>query len=52
MPRVRTYFGTVTRIREHSETIFVLLDGRVTSLALHHKYVDLDRTAAQNSTSK
>jgi len=45
MPRVRAYAGTVVKVREHSETIWVLLDGHVTPLALHHRYMDKQRKA-------
>jgi hypothetical protein len=40
MPRVRSHKGTVVKVREHSETIWVLLDGQITPLALHHRYVE------------
>jgi hypothetical protein len=45
MPRVRSHAGTVVKLREHSETIWVLLDGHVTPLALHRRYVEWQRKA-------
>jgi hypothetical protein len=43
MPRVLAYAGTFVKVREHSETIWVLLDGHVTPLGLHHRYLDRQR---------
>jgi hypothetical protein len=40
MPRVRSFAGTVVNVWEHSETIRVLLDERVTPLSLHFRYVE------------
>jgi hypothetical protein len=40
MPRVRSHVGTVIKVWAHSETIQVLLDGQVTPLSLHHRYIE------------
>jgi hypothetical protein len=40
MPRVLSFAGTVVNVWEHSETIRVLLDERVTPLSLHFRYVE------------
>ena len=40
MPRIRSFAGTVVKVWEHSETIRVLLDERVTPLSLHFRYVE------------
>jgi hypothetical protein len=40
MPRVRSHVGTVVKVWEHSETIRVLLDGQITPLGLHSRYIE------------
>ena len=43
MPRIRSHVGTVIKVWEHSETIRILLDGQITPLNLHHRYIEKAR---------
>ena len=52
MPRIRSHAGTVVQVWEHSETVRVLLDGRTTPLALHHRYIEKPRKARSSQGSR
>ena len=56
MPRARAYVGEVVKVWEHSETVRVLFDGRVTPLAVHFRYLErplkIERKAASKSDDR